>query len=193
MFDAAHAALLRCGAPVNPAETKTHRGLIAAFGQYLVKPGLFSADLGRSLNQVERVRLLADYTGEEVDTERTVWVVEQAESFLEAVQGEGCCRNRFRAGDSVAAHGSTTPPTPVQSYTTSPPPASEGVQRFLREALRVLRAATDISGDVSRATFWYRNEPLTPFGYKTAETLVSEGRTEDVLRYVMSLEAGAAG
>ncbi|MFG7003166.1 DUF2384 domain-containing protein, partial [Burkholderia pseudomallei] len=28
---------------------------------------------------------------------------------------------------------------------------------------------------------------------KTAEQLVSEGRTEDLLRYVTSLEAGAAG
>ena len=62
-----------------------------------------------------------------------------------------------------------------------------------REALRVMRAAHDLSGDVTRAIFWYRNEPLPPFGYKTAEQLVSEGRTEDVLRYVASLEAGAAG
>ena len=45
----------------------------------------------------------------------------------------------------------------------------------------------------TRAIFWYRNVPLPPFGYKTAEQLVSEGRTEDVLRYVESLEAGAAG
>lgn len=37
MFDAAHAALLWAGARVNPAETKTHRGLIAAFGEHLVK------------------------------------------------------------------------------------------------------------------------------------------------------------
>lgn len=72
-------------------------------------------------------------------------------------------------------------------------PASESVQRFLREALRVIRAATDLSTDVTRALFWYRNEPLPPFGYKTAEQLVSEGRTEDVLRYIASLEAGAAG
>ncbi len=72
-------------------------------------------------------------------------------------------------------------------------PASESVQRFLREALRVIRAATDVSTDVKRALFWYRNEPLPPFGYKTAEQLVSEGRTEDVLRYIESLEAGATG
>jgi uncharacterized protein (DUF2384 family) len=81
----------------------------------------------------------------------------------------------------------------VHRNTLSRMPASESVQRFLREALRVIRAATDISGDVGRALFWYRNEPLPVFGYRTAEQLVSEGRTEDVLRYVASLEAGAAG
>jgi hypothetical protein len=56
-----------------------------------------------------------------------------------------------------------------------------------------MRAAHDLSGDVGRSIFWYRNEPLPPFGYKTAEQLVIEGRTEDVLRYVSSLQAGAAG
>lgn len=81
----------------------------------------------------------------------------------------------------------------VHRNTLARSPTSEAVQRFLREALRVIRAATDVSGDVNRALFWYRNEPLAPFGYKTAETLVSEGRTEEVLRYVMSLEAGASG
>lgn len=86
MFDAAHAALLRLGKQINPAEIKTHRGLIAAFGKYLVKPGLLAVELGRSLNQVERIRLLADYTGEEVDVERTGWAIEQAESFVDAMR-----------------------------------------------------------------------------------------------------------
>lgn len=81
----------------------------------------------------------------------------------------------------------------VHRNTISRMPNSEGVQRFLREALRVLRAATDVSGDLARAMFWYRNEPLPVFGYKTAEQLVSDGRAEDVIRYVVSLEAGAAG
>ncbi len=81
----------------------------------------------------------------------------------------------------------------VHRNTISRAPASEGVQRFLREALRVIRAAADLSGDVDRALFWYRNEPLQPFGYKTAEQLVSDGRTEDLLRYIVSLEAGAVG
>ena len=81
----------------------------------------------------------------------------------------------------------------VHRNTISRAPTSQGIQRFLREALKVIKAGCDLSGDVNRALFWYRNEPLSAFGYKTAEQLVSEGRTEEVLRYVSSLEAGAAG
>jgi hypothetical protein len=81
----------------------------------------------------------------------------------------------------------------VHRNTISRAPGSRGVQDFLREALRVIKAATDLNGDINQALFWYRNEPLSAFSYKTAERLVSEGKTEDVLRYVASLEAGAAG
>lgn len=81
----------------------------------------------------------------------------------------------------------------VHRNTINRAPESESVQRFLREAVRVLRAATDINKDVGLAIFWYRNEPLPIFGYKTAEQLVVDGRSDDVLRYVASLEAGAAG
>lgn len=81
----------------------------------------------------------------------------------------------------------------VHRNTISRAPGSRGVQDFLREALRIIKAATDLTGDLHRALFWYRTEPLSVFGYKTAERLVSEGRTDDVLRYVTSLEAGAAG
>ena len=86
MFDAAHAALLWAGAHVNPAETKTHRGLVGALGKHLVKTGLLAADAGKSLNQVERVRLLADYTGEAVDAEKARWAVEQAVAFVRTVE-----------------------------------------------------------------------------------------------------------
>lgn len=72
-------------------------------------------------------------------------------------------------------------------------PDSKSVQGYLREALRVIKAGTDISGDVGRALFWFRHDPLSVFGYKTPEQVVSEGRTEDLLRYVASLEAGVAG
>ncbi|MCB2103564.1 MAG: hypothetical protein KDE10_02825 [Rhodobacteraceae bacterium] len=81
----------------------------------------------------------------------------------------------------------------VHRNTLNRAPSSAGVQRYLREAVRVIRAATDLSGDVDQAIFWYRNEPLQPFAYKTAEQLVSDGRSDDLIRYLMSLEAGAAG
>ncbi|TCW82916.1 DUF2384 domain-containing protein [Burkholderia sp. SRS-46] len=81
----------------------------------------------------------------------------------------------------------------VHRNTVSRLAGSESVQKFVRDARRIIRAATDISGDVQRTLFWYRNEPLPTFDYKTAEQLVSEGRTEDLLRYVTSLETGAAG
>lgn len=81
----------------------------------------------------------------------------------------------------------------VHRNTITRTPGSESVQRFLREALRVIHAAVDISGDMGNAIFWYRNHPLAAFGYKTAEKLVEEGRTEDLLPYLASLDAGVAG
>jgi len=81
----------------------------------------------------------------------------------------------------------------VHRNTLARAPTSATVQRFLRDALRVIKAGTDVSGNVDQALFWYRNQPLAPFGYQTAEQLVSAGRTEDVLKYMASLLAGAAG
>ena len=81
----------------------------------------------------------------------------------------------------------------VHRNTITRAPGSRGVQEFLREALRIIKAATDLNGDLNKALFWYRNEPLSVFGYKTAERLVSEGRTDDLLRHIASVEAGAAG
>lgn len=81
----------------------------------------------------------------------------------------------------------------VHRNTVTRAPASPNLQNFLREAVRIIRAATDLCGDVDQAIFWYRNEPLQAFAYRTAEQLVSEGRADDLIRYVVSLEAGAAG
>ncbi len=89
MFDAAHAALLQHRVGINPAETRTHSGLIAAFGRHLVKTGIMDADLGRALNRVERPRLLADYTGEAMDPDKVAWVVEQAAAFVDAMRQGG--------------------------------------------------------------------------------------------------------
>lgn len=81
----------------------------------------------------------------------------------------------------------------------SSPPArlphrsSEPDDKGSRDATRAIKAATDLNGDVNRAASWFRNEALSAFALKTARQLVCEGRTEDVLRYLASLEAGAMG
>ena len=72
-------------------------------------------------------------------------------------------------------------------------PTTPSVQRYIRESVKVIKAAFSLSGDMAKALIWYRNDGLECFGYKTAEELVSDGRTEDVLRYMASLQAGAAG
>ena len=72
-------------------------------------------------------------------------------------------------------------------------PTAPSVQRYLRDSVRVIKAAYSLSGDMSRALTWYRNDGLDAFSYKTAEQLVSDGRTDDVLHYISSLQAGFAG
>jgi uncharacterized protein (UPF0332 family) len=86
MFNAAHAALLWSGAHLNSAETKKHNSLIAAFGRYLVLPGLLPSELGKALNKAESVRILADYTGEAIELDKAAEMVEQARQFVAAVE-----------------------------------------------------------------------------------------------------------
>lgn len=81
----------------------------------------------------------------------------------------------------------------VHRNTISRAPNAESVQGYLRESVRVMRAAADIAGSVEKAIFWFKNNPLPPFDYKTPQDLVSEGRTEDLIRYIQSLQAGSAG
>jgi hypothetical protein len=59
---------------------------------------------------------------------------------------------------------------------------------------KVLAAATTVSGgDIEAAILWYRNEPLALFDYRTAESLVAEGRAADVLNLLESFQAGFTG
>ncbi|NEV60951.1 HEPN domain-containing protein [Thiorhodococcus minor] len=83
MFDAARAALAN---EVELETTKTHGGLIAAFGLQLVKPGRLPKALGRMLNRAEEVRLLADYTGGSVESADARELLSQAEDFVDAVR-----------------------------------------------------------------------------------------------------------
>lgn len=86
MFDAARAALLASGAPVEPEVAKTHSGLISAFSLHLVKTGRVPIELGKSINKVEDLRLIADYKGDQISQEDAAWAVAQAQTFVQAMR-----------------------------------------------------------------------------------------------------------
>jgi uncharacterized protein (UPF0332 family) len=85
MFDAARAALLASGADDSIVNTKTHSGLISKFSLELVKSGRVSVELGKSLNKVEGLRLIADYKGDAVLEEDATWAVNQADIFVKTL------------------------------------------------------------------------------------------------------------
>ena len=85
MFDAARAALLASGIDESIVNTKTHSGLISKFSLELVKSGQVSVDIGKSLNKVEDLRLMADYKGDAVLEEDAAWAVNQADIFVETL------------------------------------------------------------------------------------------------------------
>lgn len=72
-------------------------------------------------------------------------------------------------------------------------PDTETIQSHLRDSVRVMRAAADISGSIEKAIYWFKNHPLPTFDYKTPQELVSEKRTEALIKYIQSLQAGYAG
>lgn len=88
MFDAARAALLLSGAPIDLKTVRTHNGLIGAFGNFLVKNGTVSNDLGRFINKAYQVRLMADYDGDFVESDDARRIVEQAETFVAAIRAQ---------------------------------------------------------------------------------------------------------
>lgn len=82
----------------------------------------------------------------------------------------------------------------VHRNTVSRAPNSSTVQEHIRQNIRVLKAVYDLNGgDVQKALLWFKNEPIREFGYKTPETLVADGRADDVLKLLEMYEAGAAG
>ena len=84
-FDAARAALLVVPAPAGADTSRTHAGLIAAFGLHVVKPGFIPGDVGRTLGQAQQVRLVADYKGDPIEREDAERLVGVASQFFDAV------------------------------------------------------------------------------------------------------------
>jgi uncharacterized protein (UPF0332 family) len=86
MFDAARGALIISGLIEDLTHIRTHTGLITNFSLHLVKTGKVSIELGKALNKVEGLRLMADYKDDPVSFEDAKWAFEQAEHFLTAIQ-----------------------------------------------------------------------------------------------------------
>jgi uncharacterized protein (UPF0332 family) len=93
MFSAARAALLATNASIDPNVTRTHSGLIGAFGLHLVKNDIVPKDIGRMLNRAHETRLIADYNGEAVERPDAELLVEQAAVFLDTLR-ETCLQNK---------------------------------------------------------------------------------------------------
>ncbi|MCX5565670.1 DUF2384 domain-containing protein [Alcaligenes phenolicus] len=81
----------------------------------------------------------------------------------------------------------------VHRNTPTARPHAPRLQKYLQDMVRVLTVAAEVTCDEKRAVFLLRNEPLRAFGYKTADTLVQEGRADAIIAYLESLAGGAAG
>ena len=67
---------------------------------------------------------------------------------------------------------------------------SNKTQRRLRELVEVLNKVQPRFGSELVAYAWYRSEPLSGFGGRTAMQLVQEGKAQQVLEYIDAVDAG---
>jgi hypothetical protein len=81
----------------------------------------------------------------------------------------------------------------VHRTTVTETPGNARLQGYLREALRALSAAYEVTQDRDRAIFWFRNIPIPEFGHRTAETIIAEGKTDAVIAYLTSIASGSSG
>jgi len=49
-----------------------------------------------------------------------------------------------------------------------------------------------MTGDIDKAIYWFRNEPIADYRHKTAADLVAEGQLGAVLAYLEDLRHGAS-
>lgn len=84
MFDAARALLLSSGFDSG----KTHKGVLNAFSDRLVKNGPLSKEMGRLLKHAETFRYVADYGVDPVELSDAQAMVAQAETFLATIQAQ---------------------------------------------------------------------------------------------------------
>lgn len=90
MFDAARACLMARGFDLG----KTHKGVLSAFSEHLIKSGFVARDLGRLLKRAEAFRYVADYESGSIAADDARCLVDQAEVFVRAMHD--ACDDRSR-------------------------------------------------------------------------------------------------
>ena len=91
MFEAAQASVLSAG-NADPADIRTHSGLIRRFGIDVVQAGLIPRETGRLLAQAQQVRRMTDYNQAHLDGADAEQFIAKADKFVTAVE------DRFFAG-----------------------------------------------------------------------------------------------
>ena len=59
--------------------------------------------------------------------------------------------------------------------------------------VRVIMAASELSGNVEQAIYWFRNEPIVTLKRQTAAELVAGGHADAVLAHLAELVDGNNG
>lgn len=81
----------------------------------------------------------------------------------------------------------------VHRATIRATPENPKLQKFMRDTLRVLSAASEINPDSNQAIYWYRNTPISEFNHQTAESLVAKHNVDAVINYLASSASGSTG
>ena len=105
MFDAAHAALFALGVDEIKAPINTHNGLVAKFGKHLVLGNHLATEHGEEFNAVQRLRQIADYSGDHVSRTDAAWAVAPRKPCLQRSRRNLRCDRRHRSYAPRAARG----------------------------------------------------------------------------------------
>jgi len=81
----------------------------------------------------------------------------------------------------------------VHRNTVSFTPTSPKLQDAMVDVVRVLSAAHELTGDIDRALFRFRNQPIADFDHFTPMQLVEQGKVQAVIDYIESISAGTSG
>ena len=81
----------------------------------------------------------------------------------------------------------------VHRTTVTQVPDNAKLQSFLRDAVRAMSAAHEITRDRNRAIYWFRNSPIPEFNHQTPENIVAARKTDAIMKYLTSIASASTG